>query len=152
VKFFLTLIFLEEMINCSYNLIVKYGATNSNILHNREGVIQVKNFSKNFYLEMTPLGVKTCRESEFDIFEAKKHLPNSGKACVLKRKIAFLRLFNTQALNQKSIFSLRKCLKFWFSARLYQPKIFFRKSFFERKRKRVKKTNDCKKIVLSNTK
>jgi hypothetical protein len=24
------------------------------------------------FLEMTPLGVKTCWESEFDIFEAKK--------------------------------------------------------------------------------
>jgi hypothetical protein len=58
-----------------------------------EGAIQVKNFPKNFYLEMTPLGIKTCGESEFDIFEAKKHLPDSEKACILKRKIAFLRLF-----------------------------------------------------------
>jgi hypothetical protein len=43
---------------------------------------------KNFFLEMTPLGLKTCRESEFDIFEAKKHFPDSGKACILKRKVA----------------------------------------------------------------
>jgi hypothetical protein len=32
---------------------------------------------------MTPLGVKTCKESEFDIFEAKKRFLDSGKACVL---------------------------------------------------------------------
>jgi hypothetical protein len=31
---------------------------------------------------MTPLGVKTCEESEFDIFEAKKRFPDSGKANV----------------------------------------------------------------------
>jgi hypothetical protein len=49
---------------------------------------------KKIFLEMIPLGVKTCGEFEFDIFEAKKHFPDSGKACVLKRKvakIAFLR-------------------------------------------------------------
>ena len=40
---------------------------------------------------MTPLGVKTCGESEFDIFEAKKRFPDSGKACVLKRKVAKMR-------------------------------------------------------------
>jgi hypothetical protein len=37
---------------------------------------------------MIPLGVKTCGESEFDIFEEKKRFPDSGKACVLKRKVA----------------------------------------------------------------
>ena len=45
---------------------------------------------------MTPLGVKTCEESEFDIFKAKKRFPDPGKAGVLKRKvtkIAFLLLF-----------------------------------------------------------
>jgi hypothetical protein len=47
----------------------------------------VKKFSK-LFLEMTPLGVKTCRESEFEFFEAKKHFLYSGKACVLKRKVA----------------------------------------------------------------
>jgi hypothetical protein len=31
----------------------------------------VKKFSK-IFLEMIPLGVKTCGESEFDIFEEKK--------------------------------------------------------------------------------
>ena len=42
---------------------------------------------------MTPLGVKTCGESEFDIFEAKKRFPDSGKAYyVLKRKVAKMRL------------------------------------------------------------
>ena len=46
---------------------------------------------KKFFLEMTPLGVKTCGESEFDIFEAKKRFPDSGKACVLKRKVAKMR-------------------------------------------------------------
>ena len=38
---------------------------------------------------MTPLGVKTCGESEFDIFEAKKRFPESGKTCVLKRNAIF---------------------------------------------------------------
>ena len=47
----------------------------------------MKNFHK-FFLEMTPLGVKTCGESEFDICEAKKRFPDSEKACVLKRKVA----------------------------------------------------------------
>jgi hypothetical protein len=72
-------------------------------LHNSGGATHVKNLFENFYLEMTPLEVKTCGESEFDIFEAKKHFPSgmarvlnsfrdglcidSGKACVLKRKV-----------------------------------------------------------------
>jgi hypothetical protein len=34
---------------------------------------------------------KTCGESEFDIFEAKKRFPDSRKACVLKRKVAKMR-------------------------------------------------------------
>jgi hypothetical protein len=42
----------------------------------------------NFFLEMTPLGINTCGESEFDIFEAKKRFPDSGKAFVLKQKVA----------------------------------------------------------------
>jgi hypothetical protein len=37
---------------------------------------------------MTPLGIKTCGEYEFDIFEAKKRFSDSGKDCVLKRKVA----------------------------------------------------------------
>jgi hypothetical protein len=51
---------------------------------------------KNFFLEITPLGVKTCGESDFDIFEVTKRFPDPGKTCVLKRKvakIAFLRFF-----------------------------------------------------------
>jgi hypothetical protein len=48
-----------------------------------EGAIHVKNFQK-FFLEMTSLGVKTCGESEFNVFEVKKCFPDSEKACVLK--------------------------------------------------------------------
>jgi hypothetical protein len=51
------------------------------LLHNR-GVIHVKNFSKFFSLEMTPLGVKTCGESEFDIFEAKNASLIQGRCIV----------------------------------------------------------------------
>jgi hypothetical protein len=52
----------------------------------REGVAHVKIF----FLEMTPLERKTCGESEFDIFEAKKRFPDSGKAyCVLNQKSHF---------------------------------------------------------------
>jgi hypothetical protein len=40
------------------------------------------NSRENFFLEMTLLGVKTCGESEFDIFETKKCFPDSGKVCV----------------------------------------------------------------------
>jgi hypothetical protein len=48
---------------------------------------------RNFFLKMTPLGVKICRESKFDIFEVKKRFPDTGKAyCVLKRKVAKMRL------------------------------------------------------------
>jgi hypothetical protein len=66
----------------------------------------VKKFQK-FLLETTSLGIKTCGESEFDIFEAKKRFPDSGKACVLKRKIAFR--FNTQAFPESGKrFSVRK--------------------------------------------
>jgi hypothetical protein len=34
------------------------------------------------FLEMTPLGVKTCEESEFDIFEAKKRFLIQGRRIV----------------------------------------------------------------------
>jgi hypothetical protein len=54
------------------------------LLHNRRGATHVKKF----LLETTPLVVKTCGESEFDIFEAKKRFSDSGKAWVLKRKVA----------------------------------------------------------------
>ena len=66
------------------------------LLHNRErGQLREK-----FFLEMIPLGIKTCGESEdfshgfpeFDIFEAKKRFPDSGNVyCVLKRKVAKMR-------------------------------------------------------------
>jgi hypothetical protein len=49
------------------------GTKNLELLHNRKGCTHVKNF-QNFFLEMVTLGVKTCGESEFDIFEAKKTL------------------------------------------------------------------------------
>jgi hypothetical protein len=52
----------------------------------------VKNF-RNFFLEITPFGVKACGKSEFDIFEVKKRFPDSGKVCVLKRKVAKMRFF-----------------------------------------------------------
>jgi hypothetical protein len=44
--------------------------------------IHMKKFSKIVFLEMIPLWVKTCGESEFDIFEAKKLFPDPEKACV----------------------------------------------------------------------
>jgi hypothetical protein len=64
---------------------------------------------------MTPLGVKTCGESEFDIFEAKKRFPDSGKACVLKQKVVKNAILPKNAsihrpfLNRESVFLLRKC-------------------------------------------
>jgi hypothetical protein len=42
--------------------------------------------TQKFFLEMTPLGVKACGESELDNFEVKKRFPDSEKACVLKQK------------------------------------------------------------------
>jgi hypothetical protein len=36
---------------------------------------------------------KQCGESKFDIFEAKKRFPDSGKACILKRKVAKMRFY-----------------------------------------------------------
>jgi hypothetical protein len=40
---------------------------------------------------MTPLGVKTCKKSEIEIFEVKKRFSDPGKACVLKQKVAEMR-------------------------------------------------------------
>ena len=69
------------------------------LLHNGRGEYPREKIFKNFFPEMIPLGVKTCEESEFDIFEAKKRFPDSEKACVLKRKVAKIALstfrFNT---------------------------------------------------------
>ncbi len=57
------------------------------LLQNKEGH-PIENFFE-IFLEMTPLGIKTCGESEFDIFEVKRRFPDSGKVyCVLKRKVA----------------------------------------------------------------
>jgi hypothetical protein len=91
----------------------------------------VKKYSKIFFLEMTLLGVKTCRESEFDIFEAKKRFADSGKICVLKQKVAkmrflpkkitFLRLFASKhrpSLNQERVFRFEN-VKFEFLACFY---------------------------------
>jgi hypothetical protein len=36
---------------------------------------------------MTPLGVKTCGESEFGMLEAKKRFPDPEKACVIELKL-----------------------------------------------------------------
>jgi hypothetical protein len=48
----------------------------------------VKKNSKSFSGN-DPLGVKTCGESAFDIFKAKKRFPSSRKAYyVLKRNVA----------------------------------------------------------------
>ena len=56
-----------------------FGATTQQEDHQRDKI-----FSENDPL----IGVKTCGKFEFDIFEAKKRFPDSGKACVLKRKVA----------------------------------------------------------------
>ena len=53
-----------------------------------------KKIFENFFLKMTSLEVKTCGESEFDIYEAKKCFPDSEKACVMKRKVAKMRFFD----------------------------------------------------------
>jgi hypothetical protein len=54
---------------------------------------------------MAPLGVKTCAESEFDIFEAKKRFPDAGKVyCVLKRKVSKMRV-----LPKKDPFKIKIC-------------------------------------------
>jgi hypothetical protein len=82
---------------------------------------------------MTPLEIKTCGESEFDIFEAKKRFPDTGKAYyVLKGKVAkigFFRLFALiyrPSLNQESVFSFRKC-----QIRLFLPlEGLFQEKFF----------------------
>jgi hypothetical protein len=69
----------------------------------------VKKFSK-CLLAMTPLGVKTCEESEFDILKAKKRFPASDKACILKRKVAKIAFcLNAQAFpgSGKRFFALK---------------------------------------------
>jgi hypothetical protein len=51
----------------------------SELLHNRGRGNHVKKFSK-IFLEMTAIWVKTCGESEFGIFGAKKRFSDSRRA------------------------------------------------------------------------
>jgi hypothetical protein len=64
---------------------------------------------------MTPLGVKTCGESEFDIFEANKRFPDSEKCIEAKsRKNAIFYDFNTQAFPIREAFFRFENFKFEF--------------------------------------
>jgi hypothetical protein len=54
----------------------------------------VNKFSK-IFSENDPSRGKNMWEIQFDIFEAKKRFPDSGKVCVLKRKVAKIAFFNT---------------------------------------------------------
>jgi hypothetical protein len=49
---------------------------------------------------MTPLGVKTCGESDF--FNAKKRFADPGKACVFKQKVAKNAIFATFRFNTQA--------------------------------------------------
>jgi hypothetical protein len=49
--------------------------------------------SQSIFWSYYTIGVVTQKFSEFDIFEAKKRIPDSGKACILKRKVAKMRFF-----------------------------------------------------------
>jgi hypothetical protein len=66
----------------------------------------VKNFRK-FFLEMTPLGVKACGKSEFNVYEAKKCFSDSGKDCIeaksRKNRIFTTFLFNIQAFSESTM-------------------------------------------------
>ena len=70
------------------NTIVKFWS-----YYNTIGATHVKNFRKFFSENDTSRG-KTCGKSDFDIYEAKKCFPDSGKACVLNRKVAKMRFFD----------------------------------------------------------
>jgi hypothetical protein len=62
--------------------------------------------------------VKTCGESEFDIFEANKHFPDSGKAYyVLKRKTARILPKNDLKMCGESEFDIDKIP--WIQDKLY---------------------------------
>ena len=82
----------DDLVDLIISLTIPYTISGKlELLHNREG--EEGTLTENFVLEITPLGVKTCGESEFKIYEAKKRFPDSWKACLLKRKdakIAFL--------------------------------------------------------------
>jgi hypothetical protein len=84
---------------------------------------------------MTPLGVKTCGESEFDIFEAKKRFPDSGRAyCVLKRKVAKMRFLpkNDLKMCRESKFDIynipRIQEKLYIDAKIRENNIFWSKN------------------------
>ena len=91
---------------------------------------------------MTPVGVKTCREFEFETFSKRKTLPwfkeglcIEAKSRKIASKIAFLQLFasiHRLSLNQGTIFSLRKCqieylseLNFWKNSK-FSKSVYFR--------------------------
>src|SRR3569623_1531827 len=79
---------------------------------------------KKFFLEITPLGVKTCGESEFDIFEAKNASMIQGRPVCIEaksRKNAIFATFrfNPQAfLESRKHFFIRKC-------QIRIPRMFF---------------------------
>jgi hypothetical protein len=93
----------------------------------------LKHFRK-FFLKMKPLGVKTCGESEFDIYEAKKCFSDSRKACVLKRKVAKMRFFDFSLQYSgltwiREVFFLFENVKFRFPACFYPWRSHFQKKF-----------------------
>jgi hypothetical protein len=70
---------------------------NLELLHNREGATHVKNIFTNFFLSsknFSPLGVKTCGESEFDVFKAKKRFPDSGN---VEKELSLVLMFYRNA-------------------------------------------------------
>jgi hypothetical protein len=60
---------------------------------------------------MTPLGVKTCGDTKFDIFEAKKPSLIQGRLYILKRKAAKMRFLpkNEPFWGKNAI--IKKCVK-----------------------------------------
>jgi hypothetical protein len=74
-----------------------------------------KKIFENFFSENdTSRDKKTCGKTEFDIYEAKKCFPDSGKICIeeksRKNGISRLFRFNAQAFPEsEKCFSNRKC-------------------------------------------
>ena len=83
---------------------------------------------------MTPLGVKTCGESKFDIFEAKKRFSDSGKVCVLKRKVTKMQFLpkNEVKMCGESEFDIYKIPriqeKLYIDAKIRENNIFWSKT------------------------
>ena len=84
---------------------------------------------------MTPLRVKTCGESEFDIFE--KRFTDSGKASVLKRKVSKMRFMPKNdhfwdKMCGESEFDIDKILriqeKLYIDAKIRENNIFWSKN------------------------